>query len=61
MAGEVQGPDTSTANGDSAGHLPNGNLQNGDSDHTNGEKRMTAAEKKRLKKKQRKANQKAER
>jgi hypothetical protein len=61
MAGELEGQAASTANGIAAEHLPNGALENGDAKHDNGYKRLTLAEKKKLKKKQRKANRKAER
>lgn len=49
------------ANGVAEGHQVNGGLENGDLEHVNAGKKLTAAEKKKLKKKQRKANKQAER
>ncbi len=49
------------ANGVAEGHQVNGGLENGDLEHLNAGKKLTAAEKKKLKKKQRKANKQAER
>ncbi len=51
--------ESSGANGVAEAHKTNGKLWNGDSDVGNGGKKLTPAEKKRLKKKQRKANKQA--
>ncbi len=61
MAAEPQGPDSLQANGTADAHLPYGGLDNSASALENGSAKLSAAEKKRLKKKQRKANKQAQR
>lgn len=61
MAAEPQGPDSLQGNGTADAHLPNGGLDNSASALENGSAKLSAAEKKRLKKKQRKANKQAQR
>ena len=61
MAAEPQGPESLLANGSAEAHLANGGLENSAAAPENGSAKMSAAEKKRLKKKQRKANKQAQR
>ena len=62
MAAETQGPESSSANGvPDHQYLPNGVTQNGDVDHQSSKAKLTPAEKKRLKKKQRKVNKQQQR
>ena len=62
MAAETQGPESSTANGvPDHEHMPNGVLENGDVDHPSSKAKLTPAEKKKLKKKQRKVNKQQQR
>jgi ribosomal protein L37AE/L43A len=61
MAAEMEGPESTPANGVAEQHLPNGTLENGDVEHHGSKTKLTAAEKKKLKKKQRKINKQQER
>ena len=61
MAAEPQGADSLRTNGRADAHLANGELDNSASAPENGSAKLSAAEKKRLKKKQRKANKQAQR
>ena len=61
MAAETEGPESTPANGVAEQHLPNGTLENGDVDHHGSKAKLTAAEKKKLKKKQRKINKQQQR
>ena len=61
MAAEPQGPESLLANGTAEAHLPNGGLDNSASAPESGPAKLSAAEKRRLKKKQRKANKQAQR
>lgn len=61
MVAEEEGAQTSTANGVADDKHMNGVVENGGSDHGNTGRKLTATEKKKLKKKQRKANKQAAR
>lgn len=61
MAAEPQKPESLLANGTAEAHLPNGGHEDSASAPENGPAKLSAAEKRRLKKKQRKANKQAQR
>ena len=61
MAAEPQAPESLAANGSADAHLANGGPDDSAAELENGAVRPSAAEKKRLKKKQRKANKQAQR
>ena len=61
MAAEPQEPENLLANGSAEANLANGGLENSASAPENGPAKLSAAEKRRIKKKQRKANKQAQR
>ena len=61
MAAEPQAPESLAANGSADAHLANGGPDDSAAKLENGAVKSSAAEKKRLKKKQRKANKQAQR